>query len=111
MSYGPKIVIITDGERGSFVNTGRLFRFVKAPKVRVVDTTGCGDGFTAAILSKAIYWKKKGKYIWDLSIDEIDDILMFANAAGALTATKKGVIPSLPTYNKLQQFLRKCSKS
>jgi len=111
LNYGPRVVIITDGEHGSFINTGKLFKFVKAPKVRVVDTTGCGDGFTAAILSKAIYWKKKDKYIWDLSIDEIDDTLMFANAAGALTATKKGVIPSLPTYNELQQFLRKYSKS
>ena len=43
--------------------------------------------------------------------NEIDDILMFANAAGALTATKKGVIPSLPIYAELQQFLRKYSKS
>jgi len=110
LSCGPKMVIITDGEHGSFISTGKLFRFVKAFKVRVVDTTGCGDGFTAAILSKAIYWKKKGEYIWDLNIDEIDDILVFANAAGALTATKKGVIPSLPTYTELQQFLRRYSE-
>jgi sugar/nucleoside kinase (ribokinase family) len=106
----PRIVIITDGERGSFINTGRLFRFVKAPKVHVVDTTGCGDSFTAAILSRVVYWKKKSQYIWDLSVDETDDILMFANAAGALTATGKGVIPSLPTYAELQRFLRKHSK-
>ncbi len=111
LSFGPRTVIITDGEHSSFANTGRLFRFVKTPKVRVVDTTGCGDGFTAAILSRVVHWKKKGKCIWDLNIDEIDDILMFANAAGALTATKKGVIPSLPIYAELQQFLRKYSKS
>jgi len=111
LSFGPRVAIITNGEHGSFINTGRLFRFIKAPKVHVVDTTGCGDGFTAAILSRVVHWKKKSRYIWDLNIDEIDDILMFANVAGALTATKKGVIPSLPTHNELQQFLRKYSKS
>lgn len=110
LNYRPRTVIITDGARGSFINTGRIFRFVKAPKVHVVDTTGCGDSFTAAILSRVAYWKRKRKYIWDLSIDEIDDILMFANAAGALTATRKGVIPSLPTYAELQRFLTKHSK-
>jgi sugar/nucleoside kinase (ribokinase family) len=35
----------------------------------------------------------------------MEDILRFANAAGALTATKKGVIPSLPTQEDLCIFL------
>jgi len=105
LNYGPKIVIITDGEHGSYINTGKVFRFIRAFKIPVVDTTGCGDGFTSAILSRTIYWREKGRYIWDLSKDEIDDILIFANAAGALTATRKGVIPSLPTSIELQKFL------
>ncbi|HHF98835.1 MAG TPA: carbohydrate kinase [Candidatus Aerophobetes bacterium] len=106
LKLGPKTVIVTDGERGSYLSTGKLFRFVKAPEVQAVDTTGCGDGFTAAILSRMLYWKEKGRFIWELNADEIDEILMFANTAGALTATKKGVFPALPTYNQIQQLLR-----
>lgn len=106
LRLGPRTVVVTDGERGSYLNTGKVFRFVKAPKVQVVDTTGCGDGFTAAMLSRLLHWKQRGKFIWELSADEIDEILMFANTAGALTATKKGVFPSLPTHSQIQQLLK-----
>lgn len=100
-------VIVTAGERGSFISTGKLSRFVKAPKISAVETTGCGDAFTAAMLSKIIGWERERKDIVDLSVTEVDRTLLFANAAGALTATRKGVMPSLPTYAELVDFLKK----
>jgi len=38
------------------------------------------------------------------------DILKFANLAGAVTATKKGVIPSLPTQEGLRISLKEYGK-
>lgn len=67
--FGPKIVVITDGENGSFAVNERGEIFEKgAIKVRVVSATGAGDayssGFMGAILSnrtleEAMEWGTK----------------------------------------------------
>ena len=105
LKYGPKMVVVTQGDKGSFSNNGRTCSFVESYKVHTIDTTGCGDSFTSAILAKFLQKIKQGKDPFDLDCEEMEDILRFANAAGALTATKKGVIPSLPTQEDLGIFL------
>jgi len=105
LKYGPKMVVVTQGDKGSFFNNGRTCSFVESYKVHTIDTTGCGDSFTSAILAKFLQKIKQGKDPFDLDCEEMEDILRFANAAGALTATKKGVIPSLPTQEDLRIFL------
>ena len=105
LKYGPKMVVVTEGDKGSFFNNGRTCSFVESYKVHTIDTTGCGDSFTSAILAKFLQKIKQGKDPFDLDCEEMEDILRFANAAGALTATKKGVIPSLPTQEDLGIFL------
>jgi len=105
LKYGPEMVVVTQGDKGSFFNNGRTCSFVESYKVHTVDTTGCGDSFTSAILAKFLRKIKQGKDPFDLDCEEMKDILRFADAAGALTATKKGVIPSLPTQEDLRIFL------
>ncbi len=51
LEYGPKMVVVTRGREGSFFNNGKNFASVEGYKVRAVDTTGCGDGFTSE------YWQ------------------------------------------------------
>ena len=105
LKYGPEMVVVTQGDKGSFFNNGRTCSFIESYKVHTIDTTGCGDSFTSAILAKFLQKIKQGKDPFDLDCEEMEDILRFANAAGALTATKKGVIPSLPTQEDLCIFL------
>ncbi|MBA7492846.1 Fructokinase [subsurface metagenome] len=105
LKYGPEMVVVTQGDKGSFFNNGRTCSFTESYKVHTIDTTGCGDSFTSAILAKFLQKIKQGKDPFDLDCEEMEDILRFANAAGALTATKKGVIPSLPTQEDLCIFL------
>ncbi len=105
LKYGVKMVFVTWGDKGSFFNNGRACGFVEGYKVRTVDTTGCGDSFTSGVLAKLLEKFKQGKDVFDLDREETEDILRFANAAGALTATKRGVIPSLPTHEEIQRFL------
>jgi len=105
LKYGPKMVVVTQGDKGSFFNNGRTCSFIESYKVHTIDTTGCGDSFTSAILAKFLQKIKQGKDPFDLDCEEMKDILRFASAAGALTATKKGVIPSLPTQEDLRIFL------
>jgi len=104
LERGPKIVIVTRGEKGSFFRNEKGFGSFPAYKVKVVDTVGCGDAFTAAIIYQILLLNKKDQNISCLSKEEMERILRFASAAGALTATKKGVIPSLPTKKEIEEF-------
>jgi len=110
LQRGPKVVVVTRGEKGSFFHNKEGFGSLPAYKVKVVDTVGCGDAFTAAIIYQFLLLDKEGQDIFHLSKQEMEMILRFANAAGALTATKKGVIPSLPTKKQIEEFLSKLGK-
>lgn len=50
LELGPKIVVITLGDKGCFVATAKEEFFESALKVKVVDTTGAGDAFAAGFL-------------------------------------------------------------
>lgn len=49
--WGPKVVVITDGERGAHAIANGSVVHVPAVRRRVVDTTGVGDAFGAAFLA------------------------------------------------------------
>jgi sugar/nucleoside kinase (ribokinase family) len=69
--------------------------------VEVVDSLGAGDAFVAAMLSHLVYAPKEAK----LSDEQLRDIMRYANAAGALACTKRGVIPALPRPSEIEAFL------
>lgn len=49
LNQGVKQVFITLGERGVFYNNGKKHQLVPSPKVQVVNATGAGDAFVAAL--------------------------------------------------------------
>ena len=56
---GPKIVLITDGPRGSFMLDGEHFYFMpQYPDPRPpVERTGCGDAFSATFVAALMFGK------------------------------------------------------
>lgn len=94
LAQGPRAVIVTLEERGARVVTDDESFSVPAPRVRTVDSTGAGDAFNGA-LSVAL---SEG--------EPLAASVKFANYAGALTVTRREVIPSLPTRRELDDFLR-----
>lgn len=53
---GPKIVVITDGENGSFaVNEKREFFTQPAIPTRIVEKTGAGDAYASGFLAAVLY--------------------------------------------------------
>jgi fructokinase len=110
LKYGPRMVVVTQGDQGSSFHNGKLWSFVKSYPVRTIDTAGCGDSFTSGILAQFLKRMKKGQDVFSLDRQEIEQILRFANAAGALTAMKTGVIPSLPTQENVRVFLNEYGK-
>ena len=63
-------------------------------KSKVVDTTGAGDAFNAG-LAVAL---TEGK--------EIKEAIQFANAVGALSATKIGTAKSMPLRSEIEHLLQ-----
>ncbi|OAY37699.1 probable fructokinase-4 [Manihot esculenta] len=91
-----KLLLVTLGEKGCRYYTKNFHGSVEAFNVKTVDTTGAGDSFIGALLCKIVD---------DRSIIEdearLRDVLKFANACGAITTTKKGAIPALPTEQEV----------
>lgn len=97
---GLKLVVLSLGQKGCIAMTEGAEHLVPSLPVSVVDTTGAGDGFVAGLLS--------GVASDPTVIDHngaITELCRFANAVGALTATGRGAIPSLPTRDQVDALL------
>ncbi|ESQ36317.1 hypothetical protein EUTSA_v10008196mg [Eutrema salsugineum] len=96
-----KLLLVTLGERGCRYYTKKFHGTVEAFNVNTVDTTGAGDSFIGAFLSQIVD---------DQSVLEEEErlrkVLKFANACGAITTTKKGAIPALPSDCEAHCFLK-----
>lgn len=89
-------VAITLGADGAvLLHNGTQVSTSAAPVVTAVDGTGAGDAFTAALVLGLV----RG--------DNESDALGAACAAGALTASRSGAQPSLPTADELAEMLRR----
>jgi fructokinase len=103
LEHGPELVVVTLGARGSFFCTRQAGEFVPAFQVETIDSTGCGDAFIAGLLTQLVDgqdWREK------LAPDTLRMIMRRANAVGAITALRQGVIPALPTACQVEEFLR-----
>jgi sugar/nucleoside kinase (ribokinase family) len=107
---GPSLCVATLGPHGSAWaargSSGRVPGFT----VDVVDATGCGDAFMAALLVKLLSaldgrTDNRRSLLEGLTKDVLADALRWANAAGALTARRKGVMPALPDAEEVNQLI------
>ena len=101
LGLGVKLLVITLGERGCYYTNGFADGFVDGFIVDVVDTLGAGDAFVAAMLAQLRQYMD----LTALEKRQLDPIMQYANAAGALATQKVGVIPSLPTPSEIESFL------
>ena len=101
LELGVKLLVVTLGEQGCYYTNGNAGGFIDGFAVEVVDTLGAGDAFVAAMLSKLM----EHPNLPSLQKDQLDTIMKYANAAGAIATQKVGVIPSLPTHAEIVNFL------
>lgn len=94
------ILVYTKGAEGAYIYTKNIVAYHKGFKVNAVDATGAGDSFIGAVLYQLLY-----KYnMTQLVEKELQDIITFANATGALVVTKKGAIDVMPTLEQVIEF-------
>ena len=84
-SKGVKCVIITMGALGSVCISENGFTCTPAVKAKVVDTTAAGDTYVGAFAVK----------LSEGALEE--EAMRFANAAAAVTVTRRGAQTSIPT--------------
>ncbi|WP_309122172.1 carbohydrate kinase [Paenibacillus sp.] len=101
-TYGVKLILITLGEKGCYYRFGPDSGEVPGFRVSTVDTTGAGDAFFGGMLVQLL--EKDGR-LEQISVTEMERMVAFANAAGALATTKKGAIPAMPDMDDIRKVL------
>jgi ribokinase len=87
---GPEAVVVTLGARGALLMSRGSSRRVAAPTVEVVDTTAAGDCFCGALADALVR---------ELSLETAVE---WAVRCAALSTTRKGAQPSLPTRAEVE---------
>jgi fructokinase len=100
---GVALAVVTLGAKGAAVRFRGQTRRVPAPKVRVIDTTGAGDGFTSGLLTEVSRTVSTRGALESLTIDEIEGFARFACRVGSRVVTKLGAVAGLPTRKALQR--------
>ena len=91
---GPQNVLLKLGEHGSYLATQEGLReLVPAYPVMATDTTAAGDAFNAAF---AVGLARGALPL---------EAALFASAAAAISVTRHGALPSMPTQAEVDAFL------
>jgi ribokinase len=94
MSRGVRNVLIKLGGRGCVVaEAGRNKEHVPAFTVSAVDTTAAGDAFNGAFA------------VGQMRGQSAKDSALFAAAVAAISVTRAGAQPSMPTAREVEAFL------
>lgn len=101
-AYSIQLILVTLGEKGVYYRFGDKTGIVDGFKVDVADTNGAGDTFFGAFLSRLAKFEKYD--LSKLSEDELKQMLKFSNIAAALTVSRSGAIPAMPTLDEVQHF-------
>jgi len=107
LKYGPCMVFVTRGKEPCYFKSGNVAFEYPTFETQLVDATGAGDAFMGGVLLRLNERLQGDKPVSSLRKEEAESILRFANACGAITVTRKGVIPALPTMDEAQRFLQK----
>jgi len=97
---GCRGILLKLGSRGAYLATRRGHgEAVQAFAVTAVDTTAAGDAFNGAFAVGLMLGKSPG------------ESAAFAAAVGAISVTRAGAQPSIPTMAEVEDFLRKHSRT
>ncbi|QLB15414.1 ribokinase [Mannheimia granulomatis] len=90
---GIEKVLITLGSKGVFISEKGGGSIVPGFRVQAVDTTAAGDTFNGALVTAILEEKS------------LAEAIRFAHAAAAISVTRKGAQPSIPTRQEVLDFL------
>jgi len=92
---GPKIIVITQGPKGSYASDGKNLYYLKIFPAPLVERTGAGDSFSTGFLSALAYGKK------------VPEAMQWGTVNSAFVIQKIGAREGLLRKNELQKILKK----
>lgn len=98
---GIQLVLITMGEKGAFYRWQGKTGVVPGVATTVADTNGAGDTFLGAALSRLT--ARGDRPLENLTAEELEKVLAFANRAASITCSRSGAIPAMPTLDELEE--------
>lgn len=95
MEKGVKQVVITLGSMGAFAMNEEKCELVERLNVNAIDTTGAGDAFNGGFVMALADGK------------DLFTALRYGNVTGALSVTKLGTAPSMPSREEIDALYEK----
>jgi len=97
----PAVAVITLKDKGSFFWNGKNKLHQSAFKVKIIDTIGAGDSFTAGLIYRyCILGKEK-------FFSRMKENLEFASASAAMVCCGRGATEGLKSSDQVRNFLKK----
>lgn len=97
-----RLLLLSLGKDGSRAYSGENSAYVPAAPAKTIETTGAGDTFCGAILSKVLEHGLR-----EYSQQELSDMLIFANAAAAVITERKGALRVMPQLTEINDRIRR----
>lgn len=97
-----KLLLLSLGKDGSRAYSGENSAYAPAAPANTIETTGAGDTFCGAILSKVLEHGLR-----DYSQQELSDMLIYANTAAAVVTERKGALKVMPEPNEIIDRMRR----
>ena len=95
LEKGVKNAVITMGALGVYVNDGSRGEMLPRLEVEAVDTTGAGDAFNGGFVTAL----SEGKDLFEAA--------RWGNATGALSVTRLGTAPAMPSRAEIDKLVRR----
>lgn len=95
ITHDGKLAVLTLGKEGAMYCYQGMCERVETIPLKPIDTTGAGDAFYGALLSR-------------LDCDGLVNLnksIFFANVCGSLTTTRKGSAEAVPSKEEIEQYL------
>lgn len=97
-----RLLLLSLGKDGSCAYSGENSAYAPAAPAKTIETTGAGDTFCGAILSKVLEYGLR-----DYLQQELTDMLSFANAAAAVVTERKGALRVMPQFEEITDRMRR----
>ncbi len=95
---GPKLVVITDGKKGSFGFDGKKYFSLDVFPAKLVEMTGAGDSFATGTLAGLFYGHP------------LEESMRWGGVNSASVVEHMGSTPGLLTLNKMEEKLKEHKK-
>lgn len=92
-----EVLAVTKGPGGSEVYTRQAHAAARAYRIDCIDTTGAGDAFWGAFLTRLLEGQE--------ALSNLEELAAFACAAGSLTSAKKGAISAMPSRSAIESCM------